>query len=104
MRLKKVTVTGVGTSNWLPVDNKQAPFNLSVNCAIVSGTATYSVEYTYDNVFDSTVTPTAVALSTITAATTAKDGVINQPVMAIRLNVTGGVSPVVSLAMIQGLR
>lgn len=104
MRLKKVTVTGVGTSNWLPVDNKQAPFNLSVGCVLVSGTATYSVEYTYDNVYDTTVTPVAFALSTITAATTSKDGVINNPVMAIRLNVTGGTSPVVSLSMIQGLR
>jgi hypothetical protein len=101
---KKVTVTGVGTSNWLPVDYMQTPMNLSVGCVVVSGTATYSVEYTYDNVFDSTVSPVAFALSTITAATTTKDGVINQPVRAIRLNVTGGTSPVVSMTMIQGLR
>jgi len=104
MRLKKVTVTGTGTSNWLPVDTKQAPFNLSVGCIVVSGTATYSVEYTYDNVFDSTVTPVAFALSTITAATTSKDGAFTSPVVAIRLNVTGGTSPVVSMSMIQGLR
>jgi len=104
MRPKKVTVTGVGTSNWLPVDYKQDPMNLSTGCVLVSGTATYSVEYTYDDVFDSAVTPVAFALAAITAATTSKDGVINQPVRAIRLNVTGGTSPVVSMSMIQGLR
>jgi hypothetical protein len=104
MRPKKVTVTGVATSNWLPVDYKQDPMNLSVGCVLVSGTATYSVEYTYDDVFDSTVTPVAFSLSTITAATTSKDGVINNPVRAIRLNVTGGTSPVVAMTMLQGQR
>ena len=104
MRPKKVTVTGVAASNWLPVDYKQDPMNLGVGCVVVSGTATYSVEYTFDDVFDTTVTPVAFALSTITAATTSKDGVINTPVRAIRLNVTGGASPVVSMTMIQGQR
>lgn len=104
MRPKKVTVTGVAASNWLPVDYKQDPMNLGVGCVVVSGTATYSVEYTFDDVFDTTVTPVAFALSTISAATTSKDGVINTPVRAIRLNVTAGVAPVVSMTMIQGLR
>ena len=104
MRPKKITVSSVAASAWLPVDYKQDPMNLAVGCVVVSGTATYSVEYTYDDVFDSTVTPVAFALSTITAATTSKDGVINQPVRAIRLNVTAGASPVVTMTMIQGLR
>jgi hypothetical protein len=104
MRPKKITVSAVAASAWLPVDYKQDPMNLSVGCVVVSGTATYSVEYTYDDVFDATVTPVAFALSTITAQTTSKDGVINQPVRAIRLNVTAGVSPVVAMTMIQGQR
>jgi hypothetical protein len=104
MRPKKVTVSSVAASAWLPVDYKQDPMNLGVGCVLVSGTATYSVEYTFDDVFDATVTPVAFALSTITAATTSKDGVINTPVRAIRLNVTAGASPVVSMTMIQGLR
>ena len=104
MRPKKITVSAVAASAWLPVDYKQDPMNLSVGCVVVSGTATYSVEYTFDDVFDPAVTPVAFALSTINAATTSKDGVINQPVRAIRLNVTAGTSPVVSMTMIQGLR
>lgn len=104
MRPKKITVSAVAASAWLPVDYKQDPMNLAIGCVVVSGTATYSVEYTYDDVFDTTVTPVAFSLSTITAQTTSKDGVINQPVRAIRLNVTAGVSPVVSMTMIQGLR
>ena len=104
MRPKKVTVSSVAASAWLPVDYKQDPMNLGVGCVLVSGTATYSVEYTFDDVFDTTVTPVAFALTAITAATTSKDGVINTPVRAIRLNVTAGASPVVAMTMIQGLR
>ncbi len=104
MRPKKVTVSSVAASAWLPVDYKQDPMNLGVGCVLVSGTATYSVEYTFDDVFDTAVTPVAFALSTINAATASANGVINTPVRAIRLNVTAGTSPVVAMTMIQGQR
>ena len=104
MRPHKITVSSIAASAWQPVDYKQSPMNLSVGCVVVSGTATYSVEYTYDDVFDSTVTPVAFALSTVTAQTASKDGVINQPVRAVRLNVTAGTSPVVAMTIIQGQR
>jgi hypothetical protein len=104
MRAKKITVTGTGTSAWIPLDNKQAPFNVGIGCVIVSGTATYSVEHTFDDVFDTTVTPVAFANSTIAAVTTNKDGNYAAPVKAIRLNVTAGVAPVVAMTVIQGLR
>ena len=104
MRPKKVTVTGVGTSGWLPVDYKQDPMNLGIGCVLVSGTATYSVEHTFDDIFDPAVSPVAFQNSGITAQTASKDGNYAYPVRAIRLNVTAGAAPVVSMTMIQGLR
>lgn len=104
MRAKKITVTGTGTSAWIPLDNKQAPFNVGIGCVIVSGTATYSVEHTFDDIWDTTVTPVAFQNSGITAQTTNKDGNYAAPVKAIRLNVTAGASPVVAMTIIQGLR
>ena len=103
MRPKKVTVTGVGVSPWLPLDPKQAPFNVSVGCVLVSGTATYTVEHTFDDVYGGG-TLVAFPNSGITAATTSKDGNYSAPVEAIRLNVTGGASPVVYMIVSQGLR
>lgn len=102
MRPKKVTVTGVAASPWIPVDYKQDPMNVGVGC-VVSATATYSVEYTLDDVFDTTVTPVAFVLSSISAATTSKDGVINTPVRAVRLNVSASTGSVY-MNVIQGLR
>jgi hypothetical protein len=104
MRPKKVTVTGVGTSAWLPIDYIQDPMHIGLGCVIVSGTATYSVEHTFDDIYDSTVTPVAFQNSGITAQTTNKDGNYAFPVRAIRLNVTAGVAPVVAMTMIQGQR
>lgn len=104
MRSKKITVTGVGTSAWIPMDTKQAPFNVSIGCVIVSGTATYTVEHTFDDVFNPAVTPVAFSNAGITAQTTNKDGNYSAPVTAIRLNVTAGVSPVVAMTLTQGLR
>lgn len=104
MRAKKITVTGTGTSAWIPLDTKQAPFNVGIGCVLVSGTATYSVEHTFDDVYDLAVTPVAFSNSGITAATASKDGNYSAPVKAIRLNVTAGVAPVVAMTIIQGLR
>lgn len=104
MQPKKITVTGVGTSNWIPMDIMQAPFSVGIGCIVVSGTATYSVEHTFDDVYNPAVTPVAFQNSGLTAQTTNKDGNYTAPVKAIRLNVTGGASPVVSMTLIQGLR
>lgn len=104
MRLKKVTVTGVANSAWIPVDREQAPFNIGLGCTIDSGTATYSVQHTFDDVFDPNVTPVAFTNSGISAKTTNTDGNYAFPVTAIRLSVTAGTSPVVSMAILQGVK
>jgi hypothetical protein len=104
MRPKKITVTGVATSNWIPVDYRQDPCNIGIACQVVSGTATYSVEHTYDDIFDATVTPVAYQHAVLAAQTTSKDGAYTTPIRAVRLNITGGASPVVSMTVIQGDR
>ena len=104
MRPKKVTVTGVANSAWLPVDYKQDPTNIGIGCVLVSGTATYSVQHTFDDVFDSAVTPVAFQNSGINAATASADGNYAFPVRAVRLSVTAGSSPVVAMTILQGQR
>lgn len=104
MRPKSITLTATGTSNWIPMDFRQAPFNVGIGVKINSGTATYTVEHTFDDVYDSAVTPVAFSNSGITAQTTNKDGNYAFPVRAVRLNVTAGTSPNVTMTLIQGVR
>ena len=102
MRPQIVSKTGTGTSAWIPVDNYQSPFNVGLG-AVVNGTVTYTIEHTFDDVFDTSVTPTAFAHSTLAAQTTNKDGNYAFPIRAIRINNTLG-SGTTTLTILQGKR
>lgn len=105
MRPTQITQTGVGTTPWIPMDFAQAPFAVGVGVVLVSGsTITYTVEHTFDDIYDSTVVPVAFANTGLTAQTVSKDGNYAFPVRAIRLNVTAGTAPVVAMTLIQGSR
>lgn len=55
--MRPVVITGVtGTSAWVPIDT-YSPARAGVS----SNQATLAVEYTYDNVFDLSVTPQVIA-------------------------------------------
>lgn len=95
--MKRVVVsqTGVGVSPWFVLNPHVTPFNVGV-AAVISGTVTYGVEYTYDDP-NTVTTPTAFPLSTIPAGTVAsKDGQpgITWPVCSVRVNVSAGTGTV----------
>ena len=102
MRPQVISITGTGTTAWIPLDYKQSPFNVSV-AAVVNGTVTYDIEHTFDAIFDTTVTPTAFKHASITAQTANKDGNYAFPVRAIRVNNTAGTGTT-TLTILQGLR
>ena len=89
-----------GASAWFPLDWYQTPMNVGIGVEI-SATATYTVEITFDDIFDSTVTPVAFPVSGLTAATTNATGNIAFPVRAIRLNVAANTGTV-KITVLQG--
>ena len=92
MRPTVFTVTGVGTSNVCPTDHYVSPYNVALNVN-VSGVITYTVQYTFDNVFANGYNPATGNWTdhpTLTAQTTTKDSNIAYPVMGIRLKTTAG--------------
>ncbi len=92
MRPVVYTVTGVGTSNVFAPDNYITPFNITL-AVTVTGVVTYTVQYTFDNVFAATFNPATanwVDHPSLTAKTTSLDSNIAYPVQGIRLNVTAG--------------
>ena len=103
MRPTRVTVTNVGVSQPIPMDQYLTPFNVGLGAIIVSGTPTYSVQHTFDDVFDPNYNPstgTWFNQPDITGQTTSVDGNYAFPVSAIRLNVTAGTG-VVTLDVLQ---
>lgn len=102
MRPQVIKQTGVGSSVWIPVDYKQAPFSIGMGM-VVSGTVTYQVEHTFDDVYDATVTPVAFIHSTMIGKTINADGNYAFPIRAIRVNVTAGTGSA-TLTILQGIR
>lgn len=108
MRPVIVTTSGVQRSPVAVVDYLTDPVNISL-AAIASGTVTYNVEYTYDDVFSATFNPATAnwfVHATFSAATGTKDGNIAFPVRGISVNQTagtGGISLTVLEAGIGGL-
>ena len=102
MRPQIFSITGTGTSAWIPLDYKQNPFNVGFG-VVVNGSVTYDIEHTFDDVLDSSVTPTAFKHSALTAQTTNKDGNYAFPIKAIRINNTAGTGST-TVTLLQGQR
>jgi len=100
MRPVTVTSSGVSTSAIVPVDYLQDTFKIGFG-AVVTGAATYTIQHTFDNVLDSTVTPTWFSHVDVVGATTSRDGNYAYPIRGIRINQTVGAGSV-ALTVLQG--
>lgn len=100
MRPIYVNQTTVGSSAWQPVNSTAAPFAIGIGC-VITGTVNYTVQHTFDDVFDASVTPFAFDHSNLTSSTTSKDGNYAFPVRAIRITINSGTGSV-RMALLQG--
>jgi hypothetical protein len=90
MRPVVVTQTGAGTSAAIPLDVYIAPFQVSIFCHEIAA-ASYKLQYTYDNIFDSSITPIWIDSTDIPALSSGdKQSNFTVPVSACRLVVASG--------------
>jgi hypothetical protein len=104
MRPVTTTVTGVAAGPVIVVDHYQSPSTMSLGCTIDSGTATYSVQHTYDDPFSPTFTPGSARWfqhPVINAVTANTDSNYAYPPRACRLNVTVSSGGTVTLVVNQ---
>ena len=102
MRRQLASVTGTGTSSLIPLDHYVSPFNVGFG-AVVSATATFSVQHTFDDIYApgySAASGTWFNHPNFTSVTATADGNYAFPVSAIRLNVTASTGTV-SITAIQ---
>ncbi len=84
-----------GNSPTVPLDFRQCPVNVGFSCDVTSGTPTFKVQHTYDDVLNSSVTPLWYDNATVTGKTADTDGSYTVPIRGIRCVVTGGTGVVV---------
>ena len=104
MRPVRVTVSSQTASAPIPLNPLIGQFVVGLGAHVNSGTLTYQVQYTYDDVYSPTFSAgsaTWFTHSTITGKSADFDGVITIPCTAVRLNVTAWTSGSVTLTVIQ---
>ena len=98
MAVNTISKTGTGSSGIYAVDYFKCPVNVGIQ-AVLTGTATYTVEYTLDDILDpnfsaSTATWTG-ATTDLTGASASKNGLLTVPCRGIRLTIASGTGGVV---------
>lgn len=92
MRPIRVTLSSQTSSDPIILDTYRNPFNVGIGVALSpAASLTYTVEYTYDDVFSSSFNPataTWYAISALAAKTASLDGTITSPFTALRLRVS----------------
>ena len=103
MRPQVVTQSAAGATSWIPINSRaDNSFGVGIGCVVAGGsTLTYKVEHTFDDIFDSSVTPTAFDHATIVGKTANSDGNYAYPVRAVRLNITAFTSGSVTMTLLQ---
>lgn len=84
---------GFGSSQWWTLDQWVAPFTVGLAVEVASGTATFSIQHTYDdpnNLLGGIAFPTPFNHPIIVGATTTTDSSYSTPVVAVRLLTTAG--------------
>jgi len=80
---------GATFSSVFKPDKHTTPFNIGFG-VVVTGTVNYTVQHTFDNVFDPAVTPTWFDHATVAAKTANQDGNYAYPVSGLRLKQSSG--------------
>lgn len=103
MSINKISQTGVGSSSVFPVDLLQKRFALTLQ-TMVTGTATYSIEVTIDDVFDEDFDASTADWfslgATLTNVSTNAIANLAQIISGLRLKITSGTGTV-SLTILQ---
>lgn len=82
------TVTGTSSTDWIPMNHHETPFNVGFGVVVVGSAApTFSVQHTFDNVIAG-ASATAFDHSDVSGKSANIDGNYAYPVAAIRLTNT----------------
>lgn len=95
---------GVGNGDWWPMDIYNPNQVTTISCNIVgSGSVTYSVEYTNEDPFDTSITQLAVAHPTaaLTGASTDQTAFTTTLMRAVRVNVASGSAGTLRTTVVQ---
>lgn len=96
--------TSLASTPWIPLDVLQVPFAVGIGAVLVSGSANYDLEHTYDDISTNATTQVAYNNATMAAKTASSDVGLTYPVKAVRLDINSHTNGVMRFTVIQGNR
>ena len=102
----KLTQTGTGSTTVHVPDTFRDPFNIGIGC-VLTGTATYSIEHTFEDVLSPTFNASSATWfknSGISSKSANQDGNYAYPVNGIRLTIESGAGSVTAYHLQAGAR
>ena len=97
MKLTTISQTGTGRSAVCAVDDFQTPFNIGIGAKLVSGSATFNIEYSMDDPMADGYTAagaTWYVASGFSGATASTGGSFTIPCKALSINITANTGTV----------
>lgn len=102
MRPIVLSRTGAGSSSTAPMDIYREPFNIGIG-VVVSGTVNYTIQHTFDDVFNPAVTPVWFSHPTLAALSANADGNYAFAVRGIKVVVNSGAGTATATIIQAGL-
>ena len=105
MRAIVLTASGVAASAVAAMNLNAAPFAVGFGVA-ATGTVTYTVQHTFDDVYAPGFAPASATWyshSAVAGATASADGSYAFPVRGIRVNITAGTGSVIATVLQAGI-
>lgn len=94
--------TALASTAWVPLNVLQVPFAVGVGVALVSGSANYDLEHTYDEIDTNVTAQVAYNNGTMAGKTASSDVGLSYPVKAVRLDINSHTSGVIRFTVLQG--
>jgi hypothetical protein len=94
--------TALASTAWVPLNVLQAHFAVGVGVALVSGSANYDLEHTYDEIDTNATAQVAYNNATMAGKTASFDVGLSYPVKAVRLDINSHTSGVLRFTVLQG--
>jgi hypothetical protein len=87
-----ITVDGASTGTWWPLDIYTPNQVTTISVTLVSGSANYTVQYTNEDPFNTSITQQAVShpVAALVGATTSQTGSTTTLMRAVRINTASG--------------
>ncbi len=87
-----IDVSGAATGGWWPLDIYTPNQVTTISVTLVSGTANYTVQYTNEDPFDTSITHQAVShpVAALVGATASQTGFTTTLMRAVRVNTASG--------------